>query len=194
MRTEELHPEKSFELITDVIAQARRKFEENGLVYVFWGVLMALASFGQYILLRNEFYKENWYPYLLMPVGAIISFFYFRKKTSSGAINLIGRIIGFAWIILSLNMMILGFAFAALLAENLVPVILVLLSVGIVISGVAIRSKLLIFSGVIINIAAFVGLNLAWMYHSLLSGIVAVVAVLIPGIVLMVQYRKRKHV
>jgi len=68
------------------------------------------------------------------------------------------------------------------------------ISVGIVVSGVAIRSKLLIFSGVIINISAFVGLNLAWMYHSLLAGIVAVVAVLIPGIVLMVQYRKRKHV
>ena len=44
METDKLSPEKSLELITQVITQARNKFEENGFIYMFWGALIAIAS------------------------------------------------------------------------------------------------------------------------------------------------------
>ena len=49
MQTENLSAEKSLELITEVIAQARKKFEENGFIFMFWGALIAIAAIGQFL-------------------------------------------------------------------------------------------------------------------------------------------------
>ena len=63
MQTEKLTAEKSLELITEVITQARKKFEENGFIFMFWGALIAIAAIGQFLLLKYEYYSINWYPY-----------------------------------------------------------------------------------------------------------------------------------
>lgn len=190
MKTQNLTPEKSFEIITQVIREAKTKFEENGFIYVFWGTLITIASISQFILLKNEYYDINYYPYFIMPFGGVYTGYYFSKKKKSKR-NQISKIVSFTWIGLSLNMMILGFLFAPALKENLTPILLILLSLGIIVSGVSIKSRLLLFSGVFINISAFICFKLEWIYHPLLMGIVSVIAVLIPGIILMIQYKRR---
>lgn len=194
METEKLSAEKSLELITEVIAQARKKFEENGFIFMFWGALIAIASIGQFLLLKNEYYAIHWYPYFLMPLGAIYSFYYFSKKEKRYRHNQISRIVSYAWIFLSINMLALGFIFGRLLQANLIPVILILLAVGTIISGVSVRSRLLLFSGILINLSAFAGFYIPILYQSLLMGVVAIVAVFIPGIILMTQYKKKENV
>ncbi|MCF6308251.1 MAG: hypothetical protein L3J09_09865 [Flavobacteriaceae bacterium] len=191
MKIEELSPEKSLELITQVITQARNKFEENGFIYMFWGALIAIASISQFILLKNEYYGISWYPYLLMPVGAIYSGFYFSKKKEKAKQNQISKMISALWIVLSINIMVLGFIFGTTLRESLIPVILILLSVGVIISGVSIKSRLLLYSGVFINISAIISFKLDWIYQPLLMGVVSIIAILIPGIILMVQLKKK---
>ncbi len=194
MKTDNLSPEKSLELITQVITQARNKFEENGFIYMFWGALLAIASFAQFILLKNEYYDINWYPYLLMPIGSIYTGYYFSKKQSKSGQNQISKIISALWIVLSTNMMFLGFLFGDDLKENLTPILLILLSIGTIISGISIKSKLLLYSGIFIGVSAFLGFYLDWIYHPLLMGIVSIIAILIPGIILMVQHKRRKSV
>lgn len=190
METDKLTPEKSFDIITQVINEARNKFEENGFIYMFWGALSAIASISQFILLKNDYYDINWYPYLLMPLGAIYTVYYFSKKKNKYKSNQISKIISLSWAVISLNTMILGFLFSPVLKQHLIPVILILLSVGIVLSGVSVKSKLLLFSGIFINVTAFVSLKIDWMYQPLLMGIVSIVAILIPGIILMIQHKK----
>ena len=190
MKTDNLSPEKSFELITQVINEARTKFEENGFIYMFWGALIAIASIGQFILLKYEYYSINYYPYFVMPLGGIFTWYYFLKKKKS-KYNQISKIVSSSWIGLSLNMMLLGFLFASELKENLTPILLILLSFGIIVSGVSIKSRLLLFSGILINISAFICFKIEWIYHPLLMGIVSVIAILIPGILLMIQYRRQ---
>lgn len=194
MNIDKLSPEESFELITHVIAQARNKFEENGFVYMFWGVLIAIASIGQFVLLKNEFYSINYYPYFLLPFGGIYTGYYFYKKEKNTKQNQISKIVSYTWIALSINMMILGFLFSPLLKENLIPVILLLLSLGILISGVSINSRLLLFSGMFINLSAFLCFYIDWAYQPLLMGIVSIIAVLIPGILLMLQHKGKQNV
>ncbi len=191
MKTDKLSPEKSLELITQVITQARNKFEENGFIYMFWGALIAITSISQFVLLKNEYYNINWYPYLLMPIGAIYSTIYFSKKKRKNKQNLISKIVSALWIVLSVNMMILGFLFANNLKENLIPIILILLSIGTIVSGTSIKSKLLLYSGIIIGLSAFLGFYLEWVYLPLLMGIVAIIAILIPGIILMLQHKRK---
>ncbi len=195
MEKDKLSPEQSLELITQVITQARNKFEENGFIYVFWGALIAIASISQFVLLKNGTYDINWYPYLLMPIGAIYTSIYFaKKKKKKNTQNLIGKIVSALWIVLSVNMMILGFLFANNLKENLIPIILILLSTGIVVSGTSLKSKLLLFSGIFIGLSAVIGFYLDRIYQPLLMGIVSLIAILIPGIILMVQHKKEKNV
>ena len=194
METDKLSPEKSLELITQVITQARNKFEENGFIYMFWGALIAITSISQFILLKNEYYSISWYPYLLMPIGAIYSTIYYSKKKGKSKENLISKIVTALWIVLSINMMILGFLFGNNLKENLIPILLILLSIGTIVSGTSIKSKLLLYSGVFIGLSAFLGFYLEWIYQPLLMGIVSVIAILIPGIILMVQHKRKENV
>ena len=77
------------------------------------------------------------------------------------------------------------------LEENLIPIILILLSVGIFISAIAIKSRLLLFSGILINLSAFACFSIEPIYRPLLMGIVSIIAVMIPGIILMIQHKKR---
>ncbi len=193
METDNLSPEKSFELITQVINEARNKFEENGFIYMFWGALIAIASLSQFVLLKNEYYSIHFYPYFLMPLGGIFTGYYFSKKKKSNH-NQISKMVSTVWIVLSINMMILGFVFATVLKESLIPVILILQGVGMVISGGAVKSKLLMYAGIAVNISGFVCFSLDWIYHPLLAGCVALFAIMVPGIILMVKYKKEQHV
>jgi hypothetical protein len=194
METDKLSPEKSLELITQVITQARNKFEENGFIYMFWGALIAIASISQFVLLKNEYYGVSWYPYFLMPAGAVFTAFYYSKRKDKDKYNLIGKIISALWIVLQVNMIILGFLFANNLKENLIPILLILLSIGIIVSGTSIKSKLLFYSGIFIGISAFSGFYLERIYLPLLIGIVAIMAIFTPGLLLMIQQKKRENV
>ena len=193
MNTEKLTPEKSLDLISRVINEARNSFEENGFIYMFWGILIALASAAQYILLRNEYVNINYYPYFILPLGGIYTWYYYSKK-KQGKLNQIGRLISGTWIILGLNMVVLGFFFGSELRQNLIPVILILLSVAIVISGISINSLLLIIAGILINVSSYVGFSLEWIHHPLLMSVVSVVAILIPGIILMINHKRKINV
>ena len=193
METQNLTPEKSLEIITQVIREAKTKFEENGFIYVFWGTLITIASISQFVLLKNEYYNINYYPYFLMPLGGIYTGYYFSKKKKNKH-NQISKIMAIAWIAISLNMMFLAFIFASVLKESLTPILLVLLGIGILISGGAIKSKLLLVSGIFINISGFICFKLDWINHSLLMSIVSIIAILIPGIILMIEHKKKQNV
>lgn len=193
METENFTPEKSLALIEQIINEAKCKFEENGFIYVFWGALTAVAAIGQYILLNTEYNDISYYPYFLMPLGAVFNVFYFSKKKRKSA-NLISKIISYAWIIISINTMALGFFFAPILQVNLIPILLILLSIGIVISGATIKNNVLLFSGIILNISAFVCFYLDWIYQPLLMGIASIIAIFIPGLILMQKHKKTTNV
>ena len=193
MESNKITPEKSFEIITQIINEARLKFEENGFIYVFWGVLISIASLSQFILLKNEYYDINYYPYFLMPFGGIYTGYYFYKKKKNEQ-NQISKMVGIAWIAITLNMMFLAFVFAPVLKESLTPILLILLGVGILISGGAYKSRLILFSGLVINIAGIFCFKLEWIYHSLLLGIISIIALLIPGIILMIVHKKKQNV
>jgi len=194
MEEKTLSPEESLKIISQVISQARNKFEENGFIYVFWGILIAIASFSQFILLQKEYFNINWYPYLLMPLGALFTGFYYSKKKQQSIKNQISKMVSISWLTISVNILILGFIFAPWLKQNLTPIILILLSVGILVSAGTIKSRLLYFSGLIINVSAFICFYLDWVYHPLLMGFVGILAMLLPGILLMVKNKKGQNV
>ncbi len=193
MEDQNLTPEKSFELINQVINAAKTKFEENGFIYAFWGLLGTVAALGQFILLKNGYYSINYYPYFVMPLGAIYTVYYYYKKGRSGQ-NQISRMVSISWTAVVLNIFILGFLLPVILRQQIIPIILILLGIGTIVSASAIKSKLKLYSGVIINLAGLACFRLEWIYQPLLLGIVFAIAILIPGIILMVVHKRRQNV
>jgi len=196
MESQKFTPQESLQLISQVIEEAKSRFEENGFIYVFWGILVAAVAYAQFILLQNKYYDINWYPYLLMPLGMVFTIFYYirKGKQTNSRKNQISNMISKMWLSLGINKMILGFAFAPVLAENLSPIILILLSIGILVSAVALKSNILFISGIFINIAGIVCFKIAWGYQPLVLGTAALVAIAIPGMIMMRNYQKKNAV
>ncbi|MFZ6666227.1 hypothetical protein [Peijinzhouia sedimentorum] len=192
MTTKNFTPEQSLDIIMATISHAKSRFQEDGSIYIMWGILTALASFSQYYLLTIERYDINYYPYFIMPIGGIITGIYYSKKAPSKA-NPLSRFLSFSWIIIALNIMVLGFFFNSFLQSNLIPIILILLGIGIFISGAAIRSGILLFSGIILNLSGLVCFYIGWQEHALVMGIVGILAILLPGVILKMN-SKKEHV
>jgi len=193
MENQNFTPEKSFELINQVINEAKTRFEENGSIYAFWGLLVTVASLAQFILLKNGYYTINYYPYFLMPLGAIYNGYYYYKKGRARQ-NQISKMVAFSWAAVVLNIFILGFLLSGILKQQLTPIILILLGIGTIVSAGAIKNRLILYSGIVINFAGLACFKLEWIYQPLLLGIVSAIAILLPGIILMVEHKKRANV
>lgn len=185
----ELTPKESLDMIGKIISESRSRMEEDGFIYIFWGILIALASFGQYYLLTQGMYEVNYYPYFILPLGGVFTYFYYARKENRPA-NHIGKSISLLWIVLGLNMFALGFSYGMMLDTELVPVLLILLGIGIAVSGRLIQSTLLTGAGVVTNLLGLVCFFLPQIQHSLVMGIVAIVGVALPGFYLRNQHRK----
>lgn len=191
MKSKELSPQESIQLIGQMIEEAKTRFSENGFIYIFWGLFVSLIALGQFLLLYNEFYAINWYPYLAIPFGMVFTMLYYRKKAKKRTTNQISNLIGNIWIVLAVNKMILGFFFAPILGENLNPVILILLAIGILVSGLALKSNILIASSILINIAGIICFKVDWLYQPLVLSTSSFLAVMVPGVYLFVQSKNR---
>ncbi|MCI4667953.1 MAG: hypothetical protein MRZ79_07305 [Bacteroidia bacterium] len=194
MEPQSLTPKESLDLIKEVILDAKHRQEENGIIYMYWGITVALVGIAHYVLYLTETYSLIFIPYLLFPVAALISYFIFPHYKKETPKNQIGTIIGGIWIFAAVNMMILGFALSSKLQDNLMPFIIILQSMAIGGTGLASSSRTLLIAGIGANVAGVLGFWLAPQFHPLLMTGVSIFALLLPGILLNNAYRKRKHV
>lgn len=194
MEPKTLSPKESLELIKGVILEAKQRQEANGVIYIYWGLIIALAGIAHYILQEIGAYGLIFVPYLFLPVAVIVSFFIFPYYKKENQKNLIGRIIGGIWLFAGINMMVLGFALAMKLGSHLTPFIMILEGLAIGGTGLAASSRTLIIAGILANA---VGLAAFWIpveFHPLLMSGVNIFALALPGIFLNSAHRKRKNV
>ena len=192
MKTKEFTPEESFELINQVINQAKNRFEENGFAFILWGALTAFCCFSQAYLLYIGLGAQSWYPYLVMPLASIFTIVYYSKKDSKSC-NPLNVISSRLWMFTGFNIMILAFGFSAELRSILSTIILLLLGIATALAGSFIRSRMLLFCGIVLNLSAYAAFFVPWKQHPLLMGMVSMVTFLLPGLLLHYKH-KRQHV
>jgi hypothetical protein len=200
---EKITPEESLLLISRTIQETKKRFEENGHLIIFWGFLMFVVSLSQFILLQLELDKvihfeytiHNWPVFLYPLVGGTYTYLYawreYKKKNLPKTI--IGNIVGAMGWILGINLMILGFFFWQKLGDALPPVFLIFMALFVFITGIAIKYKPLIIGGILLNLIGLSAFYFNWQYHALIMAIGAVIALIIPGILLNRANRK-EHV
>ena len=183
METPNFSPQQSLQLITQVIEDARQRFTENGFSFLLWGSLTVIASLGQYYLIHIEQYSVSFYPYFIMFVGGIIEFVK-RRNTVRKNSNQIAKFISLLWLFLSINILTLAFGFFWSLQQNLVPLILILVSIGINTTGSIIRERVVWIGGIFLNIVGILCFFIDWEYHALVNAAASFIGIVIPGLYL----------
>jgi hypothetical protein len=185
MENKEFTPSESLALIANVISEAKSRFKDNGFSFIFLGLCCTIASLGQFVLLKLEYYQINYYPYFIMPVAAVVTFFYYKKKRSavkSG--NIIGTLFSIISAIMGANLMISGFFFWGKFGIALVPFMLILFSIWSALAGVLIRNRIFLISGIVINLIAYMSFYIGREYQPLILSVVSLIGIVIPGIML----------
>jgi uncharacterized membrane protein (UPF0136 family) len=188
---EHFSPQQSLALITQVIQQAKQKVERDDTVYMFWGLLIAVAALGQYFMLQVPTMRAySFLPYCLMPVGSLLTWWYYSKKAGSNTNNLLQNTLKKLWVVISINLYILGFVLFGVLGAKLIPIILLLLGMGFFITAWTVQSAPLQFSGLLMNIVGLVAFYVPLDSQPLcLAGVAFVGGFLVGGYL---RYQKQK--
>jgi len=185
MENKEFTPSESLSLIANVISEAKSRFKDNGFSFIFLGLCSAVASMGQFVLLKLEYYDINYYPYFIMPIAAGVTYFYYSKKRSAVKTkNIIATLFSIISAIMGINLMISGFFFWGKFGIALVPFMLILFSIWSALTGVLIKNRIFLISGIVINIIAYCSFFIGREYHPLVLSVVSLIGIVLPGIIL----------
>lgn len=192
MATEHSKAQAQLDLINEVITTTKARFERNGSVFIFWGILLSIASGLQFIFIQLGMNEISYYPYFAIIFGWIYMFRHFsRRKRKPQSSNILTKTLASVWIYAGLNAALLGFLFASILQTYLIPVILIVVGVSILISGVVIRYRYLFFAGILCNMMGYLAFALDFSYQPLLTCIVYIVVMVVPGFMLAKENREK---
>ncbi|MBT3241988.1 MAG: hypothetical protein HN352_02485 [Bacteroidetes bacterium] len=181
----ELTAQESLGIVSKTILTAKIKNQETGSIFIFWGLLMMLASLGQYLILQTKYTDYNYYPYFAFPLGAIFTWLYYSKKFKiKDQSNVISSIIPIIWMVVGINFMVLSIGFETFLGELLTPVILILLGMATILTGHIMKSRLILIGGMLSNIAGFICFQFAWEYHGLILSAASLICLALPGFII----------
>ena len=188
MKTTNFSPDESFEIIESVIKQAKTRFEENGFAFILWGIIVPICWFSQAYLIAIGKGAISWYPYLIMPLVSMISIIYYVKKKNFKQ-NPLKLVSSRLWLFTRVNIMIIAFGFNSYLESNLTSIILLLMGIATAVAGSFIRSSLLLYCGIMLNLSAYIAFFIPWKNQALFMGIIAILTFLIPGILLRIKHK-----
>lgn len=191
MENDQFSPKDSLALISSVIEEARYRIQENGVVYMFWGALIFLVSFLHFVLLQMGHYEMSYYPYFILPLGYIYTFMHYKKKAGKiKSPNRFSKILSGLWLTLGINLMLLGFIFPVILRENLIPIILIISSIGVCVSGVVLSERNILIAGILGNVLGFACFFVEYPFQPLFMAITALAAFFLPGYWLSRRHKK----
>jgi hypothetical protein len=181
------------DLINEVIITTKARFEENGNVFLFWGILLTIASAAQFVLIQLELYSISYYPYFAALFGWVYMFRHYSKGRNRPKIrNVLTKVVQSVWIYVGLNAALLGFLLASELQEYLVPIILLIVGVGVLTSGVVIKHRYIFWAGIFCNVAGYLAFFIAYEFQPLLTSIVYFAVLVVPGY-LLAKNNKQRH-
>ncbi|MDQ6756816.1 MAG: hypothetical protein M3004_07765 [Bacteroidota bacterium] len=183
---------ESLSIISDMINNARNRFNETGHLYLLWGFVIFICCITQFIMLY--FFKNNnayyvWYTTWLV---AIYQFYYlFKKKKSQKVKAYTDEIIGYVWF----TFIICSFLLVYILIKNhafeaINAAVLVMYGMPTFLSGILLRFKPLKIGGITCWLLAIGAMFTIYQYQLLLLALAVIAAWIIPGFILREKFKK----
>jgi hypothetical protein len=195
MTEEDFSPEQSLKLISNMIAQAKARFSENGHLYLLWGWTVFICSIAQFILFKYIKFEQHYLVWTAVWLILIYQVFYLRRQKSRLKVRgYADRIIAAVWITFSVMMFLFGFLFGKLLGEQyyqfISPGFLALYGMPTVLSGTILQFRPLVFGGICCWVLSICSVFVPYEYSLLMLAAAVVVAWIIPGYLMRIKYRK----
>ena len=185
----ELSQEESLRIIHEMISAAKNDVKADAFIFLLWGWLVFIASIAQFVLILME--KEyNSMPWMLMPIGGIITVIYsIRKGKKDKTKTNVTESLKYTWIAFTAALFIIMF-FNTMEMFQVLPCIMVLYGMGLFLSGGAIQFKPLIFGGMFCWACAIAGFEIQNMYQLLILAAAVFGGYIIPGYLLQMNNKK----
>ena len=195
----ELTPQQSFELINQIIDNRRATYEENGSNILMWGLAVMIAGIGQYIMLQTSLAPKSGLIWLFTMVPLFIytifiSAVHNKKSESSKKERADWDISGMAWFMAGTMAMLNGFIFRGYYGIGFTTVMFLPFGVAALVTALTIKKKSLVYLTLLATFVAFSGLYIPFIYHPLISALIAFLMFFLPGVFLRNDYKKRQNV
>jgi len=191
METEEkqLTQEESLRIIHEMISAAKNDVKADAFIFLLWGWLVFVASIAQFVLVNMQI-EWNSAPWLLMPLGGVVTVIYsIRKGKKNKTKTNVTESLKYTWIAFTAAMLIIMF-FNSMEYLQILPCIMVLYGMGLFLSGGALRFKPLIYGGIFCWLCAIAGFEVQNMYLLLILAAAVLGGYIIPGHLLKMNNRK----
>lgn len=188
---------ESLKLIESVIELRKRKHEENGYFLLFWGVLIAISGILQYavIAIIDKPEKSGFVWLFTMLPGSVFTFIIgWRDAKKKVKEQKSPDTMGWVWAFVGGLAMLNGFFFGRYVGEGFTLMLFLPFFVMSMVSAISIKNNLWIILTIIATIIGYSSIFVPFIYHSLMTSLIATVLFAIPGINLYTNYRKNKNV
>lgn len=182
---EELTPDRSFEIINEMISHAKNNYEESGSFYfLLWGWVVMLANLGHFALERFTAYEYPFVVWLLTIPAALISAWHgIRQKDKTTTRTHLSHLYGEIWIGVGIGI-VLSLIFMSKLNFNHGAIIMIFAGIGTYMSGRMLKFRPLIFGAIALWLAAVLCFYLPETEQYLVGAIGILAGYLIPGYLL----------
>ena len=181
--------QQNLALIADMIADARKEFNDRSFYFLLWGWVVSLCCLAQYVLLylKKDYNGIVWI--LMIPTAIVQILYAVRQKRREGVKTYIDKVVGYVWVAIGVCL-VLTLSSSWALQLNTYPVLIMLYGVGTFLSGSIMGLKPMIWGAIACWVIAAVTFYVSFEYQLLLLPLSLIVSYIIPGYLLKNRFRK----
>ena len=185
MNESQLSHAESLQLITEMIAKAKRNIAKRGSFYfLLWGWVVMIGNLGHYVIAKYDLFPAPYVIWILTIPAAIISVWYsIKQKNLATSTSQIDKVYGHLWMAVFVAIVTL-LVFMSELGFKHNAVILLFAGVGTFVSGRVLRFDPLVFGGIALWIGSVIAFKVSILDSYLVGGIGIILGYLIPGYML----------
>ncbi|MCB2379349.1 hypothetical protein LGH70_17255 [Hymenobacter sp. BT635] len=186
---------ESLHLIHQMIREAKQELSDNSFDLLLWGWLVLVSTLVHYGLLQAN-YDKPWLAWpILMSLGSVVAFVHgVRRGRRERTRTAQGDFMVYLWSGFGVMMSMLLGVGAAYGWKTAYPLIIALYGLGTFATGGALRFRPLIWGGATCWLLATVAFRVSFDLQLLLVAAAVLVAYIIPGHLLKIQYRRGRAV
>jgi hypothetical protein len=179
-----LNEKQSFDLITEMINNAKGNIQSEYVFFLIWGWIVALACLLNYALLKFTTIDHPEIAWSIVIIGFALSFWHGYKIGKNSKVRTYAdRVYGQIWLAFLVSYIIVLF-FMQQVNYNVNPLILLLAGGSTYLSGMVIKFKPLILGGIALWIFSIVNFLVPGDIQLLISAGAIIIGYLIPGYML----------
>lgn len=186
----QMSEQESLQIIRSMIDAAKNDVKADAFIFLLWGWLVFIASLSQFIIIKMELNINQSLPWLLMPLGGIITPIYVMVKNKKDRTKThITESLKFIWIAFTVALLIIIF-FNKMEFLQVLPVLMCLYGIGLFLSGSVLKFKPLIFGGMFCWACAIAGFYFQSIFILLILAVCVLGGYIIPGCLLKINNKK----